>query len=88
MSWQPIETAPPNTDILTYADWDETPISVSTYTKHEEGAEEEEQVSVNAKGRRRVIQEFTVERRTWSGTHWEPTHWQPLPAPPTTEEKQ
>ena len=87
MEWQPIETAPENTDILTYAEWAEPQkIGVSRYRFYEEIEESVESESVNAKGRRVVIQQSTKKVRRWEGDHWEPTHWMPLPEPPKNGE--
>jgi hypothetical protein len=80
--WQPISTAPENTDILTYAEWDESPIGVSRFEAIEVRREEVESETHNSKGRRRIIRERTETAREWTGAHWEPTHWMPLPEPP------
>ena len=83
MEWQPIETAPENTDILTYADFDDAqPVGVSRFRWVTEIVDDVEKVINNAKGRRLIIQERTVKKREWEGRHWEPTHWMPLPPPP------
>lgn len=81
-AWQPIETAPLNTWILTWGDWQDPPVGVSRYEDLTRVIERVESESTNAKGRRRIVQEEEVKVREWEGHHWEPTHWMPLPAPP------
>jgi hypothetical protein len=83
MEWQPIETAPEKTDILTYAEWGGPSIGTSSYEWVERVREEVEHETTNAKGRRRILQEISYKEREWSGAHWEPTHWMPLPPPPS-----
>jgi hypothetical protein len=83
MEWQPIETAPEKTDILTFAEWGSPQIGVSRYEWVEETRQSVESESHNKKGRRYVIQETEVRVREWHGEHSEPTHWMPLPDPPT-----
>jgi hypothetical protein len=81
-AWQPIATAPANTWILTWGDWQDPPVGISLYEDLTRVVERVEHESRNAKGRRRVVQEEEVKERQWRGYHWEPTHWMPLPSPP------
>ena len=83
MEWQPIATAPPNTWMLTFADWDaEAPVAISKFVTVEKAVETVESECHNKKGRRRVIQEEMKMEREWHGQHFEPTHWMPLPEAP------
>ena len=81
--WMPISTAPANTWILTFAEWDSNrPVGISLFKDTERVVEKVESECHNRKGRRRVLQEETVTEREWDGDHWEPTHWMPLPDAP------
>ena len=81
-AWRPIATAPANTWILTWGDWQDPPVGVSRYEDLTRVVERVEHESTNAKGRRRIVQEEEVKEREWQGHHWEPTHWMLLPAGP------
>ena len=84
--WMPIETAPANTWILTFAKWDSgRSVGISLFKDVERVVEKVESECHNRKGRRRVVQEETVTEREWEGDHWEPTHWMPLPDAPNVE---
>jgi hypothetical protein len=80
--WQQIETAPENTDILTWSSYNtDEPFSVDRFRWLEEIVEEVQSEKCNSEGRRRIIQERTVRSREWSRA-WGATHWMPLPKPP------
>lgn len=81
--WLPIETAPANTWILTFGDWQDPPVGISLYRNERRVIDRVEHESMNDKGRRRIVQEETVTDREWDGYHWEPTHWKPLPPAPS-----
>ncbi len=80
--WLPIETAPENTWILTFGDWQDPPVGISLYRNERRVIDRVEHESMNDKGRRRIVQEETVTNREWDGYHWEPTRWKPLPPAP------
>lgn len=82
MEWQPIETAPAKTWILTFGEWRSPPVGISRYEDTTRVIERVESESRNAKGVRRIVQEEEIREREWEGDHWEPTHWMPLPPPP------
>lgn len=81
--WQPIETAPENTDILVYSDWrDECRYSVDHFRWRTTVHEDVESETRNAKGRRKIIQEREERDREWNRDGWGATHWMALPAAP------
>jgi hypothetical protein len=84
MSWQPIETAPENTFILTYspANSDE-PYAIDKWRWHSWTEQNIESESANAKGKRKVIHEITHRERNWEA-NWGAEFWMPLPDPPVT----
>jgi hypothetical protein len=81
--WQRIETAPENTEILTWSSYnDEQPYCVDRFQWVVEIETEVESDTRNATGRRRIIQEREKRIREWLrgwGAEW----WQPLPGPPS-----
>lgn len=80
--WEPIETAPENTDILVWSSHNETdPYFVDRFVWVVDIHEEVQSETRNAKGRRRVIQEREERRREWERS-WGAEYWMPLPAPP------
>jgi hypothetical protein len=79
--WQPIETCPENTWVLTYASWGDPPyvfISKFRWVELQEWVTESE--TVNAGGRRKIVQEKILKERQWEG--WGGDFWMPIPAPP------
>jgi hypothetical protein len=82
MEWQPIETAPENTDILCWSSYnDSDPFHVDRFRWVTEIETEVESETRNAKGRRRIIQEREERKREWH-RHYGAEYWMPLPAPP------
>ena len=79
--WQPIETAPENTEILTWSSYNDVPFCVDSFRWITETLEELESESRNDKGRRRIIQEFQERRRDWCRGYGA-EFWMPLPPPP------
>jgi hypothetical protein len=79
--WQPIETAPENTDILTWSSYNEDPFCVDRFHWVTDIMEEVQSETVNAKGRRKVIQEVHEKRRAWDRGYGA-EYWMPLPEPP------
>ena len=83
MSWQPIETAPENTWILTYSpDNTDEPYAVDKWRWRYWTEETVQSETTNAKGRRKVIQEERKQEREWS-QNWGAEYWMPLPDAPT-----
>lgn len=83
MEWQPIETAPENTEILCYCSDFEPHIFVGSYTRRKY----EEERLVSTRGTKRIYELVTIEERVWcvDTPSWGATHWMPLPDPPAPE---
>ncbi|MDE2099563.1 MAG: hypothetical protein KGL39_20085 [Patescibacteria group bacterium] len=79
--WQPIETCPENTWVLTYASWGDPPYVFITKFKWVERTQWDiESESRNEKGRRQIMQERKEREREWDT--WGGDFWMPLPQPP------
>jgi hypothetical protein len=85
MDWQPIDTLQEGVEALLFTPGDKHPIWVGSFRWVAHIEESLESESRNAKGRRKIIQEYESKEREWDGEGWSPSHWMPLPAPPTTK---
>lgn len=81
-NWQPIETCPPNTWVLTYAPWEDLKFHICRYKP----VTKTEDVLVSEKGNFRIYETVERQKRDWDGTSWGGEFWMPLPAPPDQPE--
>jgi hypothetical protein len=85
--WQPIETCPENTWVLTYAEWRDAPqIEIGKFRWIENSEWETVSESSGASGARRQIRQekITREREGECGGYGG-DYWMPLPAPPAAQ---